>query len=85
MYRRLIVVSSLATLAFSYVAVPASAQRNTATFAGIVVDTSGAILPRCRCHALLSSIQTSISASTFGRVTGLGESRIVQVQARLSF
>ena len=45
MYRRLIVVSSLATLAFSYVAVPAAAQRNTATFAGIVVDTSGAILP----------------------------------------
>ena len=32
-----------------------------------------------------TSIQTNITASNFGRVTGLADARIVQVQARLSF
>lgn len=32
-----------------------------------------------------TSIQTNITASNFGQVTGFGDARIVQVQARLSF
>jgi hypothetical protein len=32
-----------------------------------------------------ASIQTNISTTNFGQVTGLGDARIVQVQARLSF
>ena len=45
MRRRLVVVVSLMSLLLSGLAAPALAQRNTATFAGIVVDTSGAVLP----------------------------------------
>jgi hypothetical protein len=32
-----------------------------------------------------TSIQTSITASNFGQVTGLGDARVVQIQARFSF
>ena len=32
-----------------------------------------------------TSIQTNITASNFGQVTGFGDARVVQIQARLSF
>lgn len=68
MCRRLVVVGSLALLALGYLAAPAFAQRNTATFAGIVVDTSGAVLPGA--DVTLTSEGTGIVERQVSSATG---------------
>ena len=42
---RIVGVIALLSVLLGSLTAPAWAQRNTATFAGIVVDTSGAVLP----------------------------------------
>src|SRR5262245_40168673 len=68
MRRRLFGVVLVACLLVGIVAVPASAQRNTATFAGIVVDTSGAVLPGA--DVSLTSEGTGIVEHQVTSVTG---------------
>jgi len=58
----------LASLILGGLAAPAQAQRNTATFAGIVVDTSGAVLPGA--DVTLTSEGTGITDRQVTSATG---------------
>jgi hypothetical protein len=94
MRQKVIVICVLGLIGL-FGAAPASAQRTTATLAGLVVDNSGGALPGATVELVnmlnalnwtnYRTIQTSSTASNFGEVTGTANPRQIQLQVRFGF